>query len=213
MLSVRKVSTFIVVGVAALGFGFGYAWYSSQRDTGSTSLANGTVLTPPKNIGPFHLTDHHNRPFENTHLKARWSFVFFGFTHCPDICPTTLHSFRGMVELLQTKTNPTVSPQMIFVSLDPERDTTDRLREYIPFFHDEFLGVTGDRKEIERLTADLGVLHVKVEQPGANAYSIDHSASVFIFNPQGNLRAVLRPPHVPQALVDALTQLRGLSDA
>jgi len=213
MPSMRKVSTLIVVGAAALGFGFGYGLYSSRRDVGQTDLVNGTLLIPPKAIVPFRLIDHHHRPFENTNFENHWSFVFFGFTHCPDICPTTLHSFRGMVELLQAKNKASMGLQVIFVSLDPERDTTERLREYIPFFHDSFLGVTGDREEIEHFAADLGVVHVKVEQTGANAYSIDHSASVFIFNPQGDLRAVLRPPHAPKKLVDALTGLRSLTDA
>ena len=150
------------------------------------------VLPVPLEIPDFSLTDHRGQPFDRARLEGAWSLLFFGYTYCPDVCPGTLQRLAPEQDALAA-TTPAV--QVVFVSVDPERDTTDRLAEYVGFFHEDLLGASGEPREVERLTRAVGAFHQKAEGGEELAYLVDHSSSLFLVDPNARLHAVLRDPH------------------
>ncbi len=178
------------------------AWLGNQVLNRKPALdeISATVLDPPKAVSDFRLTNHRDEPFTLDSLKGKWSFLFFGYTHCPDICPTTLHTLAQMDRILAADPDAHANVQVVFVSIDPRRDTAQQLGKYVPYFNKAFIGVTGPEDEINRLTKQLGILHVRVEQNQGQDYLVDHSASVLLFSPQGALRALFGAPHAAQRL-------------
>ena len=203
----RTAVLLLLAASLALGGGVGYRWFSQRTQSSAPSLINGTILQTPRATAPFRLIDHRSQPFVPANLRDRWSFVFFGFTHCPDVCPTTLHTFRAMYESLPGQSIDPAQVQVVFVSVDPERDSAEKLQQYVPYFHPEFVGVTGTPEATKQFAKNLGVLYVKVPQQNSDEYSVDHSASVFVFDPQGRMKAVLSPPYKAAELVSVLKQL------
>jgi len=166
----------------------------------------GHVLPVPLPIGEFRLVDHRGEPFDRERLLGRWSLLFFGYTWCPDICPVTLSKLAPVLDLL----GPEDAVQAVFVSVDPERDDTARLAEYVAFFHPALVGATGPPDELERLTGAIGVYHEKraFDDPGADGYLVDHSSSLFLVDPQARLHAILHEPDDPRAFVELLARAR-----
>jgi protein SCO1/2 len=170
-----------------------------------------TVLAPPRIIEDFQLVDHHNEPFTLNSLKGKWSFVFFGYTHCPDVCPLTMHTLSRMETLLAGESTSDTGIQVVFVSVDPQRDTVEKLAAYVPYFHQRFLGVTGREEEIKRLTKQLGIFHLHVEQGKEREYLMDHTTSILLFEPSGALRALFGAPHEAQRLAKEFLIISGES--
>ena len=156
---------------------------------------NATVIPTPRPLKPFTLTDHRGKPFSNAQLQDHWTFLFFGYTHCPDVCPTTLSILSQAARLLAGDEVKYPS-RFVFVSVDPERDSLERLGDYVPYFSSEFMGAVGTQTALQELTSQLGVLHRKVED-GATAltYLMDHTASIMLTDPRGRLHAVFSAPH------------------
>lgn len=156
-----------------------------------------TVLPEARELKPFILRDHDNQPFNLERLKGHWNFLFFGFTNCPDVCPTTLKVMQDVWQKLPTRPGDKGHPKMFFVSVDPDRDSLDMLKQYVTYFDPSFIGVTGNLDEIDNLTGQLGVLYGYDEKKntGANDYIVNHSAQLLLIDPQGQLRAVISPPH------------------
>lgn len=175
----------------------------------SISDVKATVLEPPNNIKDFTLTTHFNTPFTRESLLGKWSFLFFGYTHCPDVCPTTLHTLTQVNKKIIERTD-SEKIQFIFISVDPQRDTTERLAQYVPYFDQSFMGVTGEQTNINELTQQLGILHLRVERNGDEGYLVDHTASILLFNPSGQLRALFNAPHQTEDIIkdfNTITQL------
>lgn len=142
----------------------------------------------------FNLTDHQGQPRRLSDFKGKAVVLFFGFTQCPDVCPTTLTTMRDVLG----KLGPDASRvQVLFVTLDPARDTTQLLAQYVPMFHPSFIGLRGDDASTAALAKDFKVFYAK--QPGTTpgSYSIDHSTGSYAFDPQGRLRLLLRHGEIP----------------
>lgn len=189
-----------VVAILALGAGLLFGTRVKQ-DPGTmvSNLEQATVLgTAATELPNFALRDHTGAAFDAVRLIGHWSLVFFGYTHCPDICPVTLNTVHqaidGLAEPLQAD-----APHVFFVSVDPDRDTAERLREYVTYFDPRFLGVTGDPTQLNKLTRGLGVAYARADGQ-ADGYFVDHSASLLLVSPDGRLYAVLSAPH-DQALI------------
>jgi protein SCO1/2 len=154
---------------------------------------------------PFHLQDQDGKPFDNESLTGSWSFLFFGYTHCPDVCPTTLsvlNSVAGKVADVQTPVH------FVFITVDPERDTPEQLAGFVRYFNKGFIGATGTVSQIEQLTGQLGVLHARIENPSDKAnYLVDHSAGVFLIDPNGDYHAVFTPPLTADAISSDFHQM------
>jgi protein SCO1 len=157
------------------------------------AMTAGTLLNPPRPMPEFALMSHDEQPFNRERLRDRWSLLFFGFTNCPDVCPATLTVLAQMQNGLQDLPADQ-RPQMILVSVDPERDTPQQLSSYVKFFSPSFVGVTGSKESIENFTQAMGV-PVAIAKNGDGSYSVDHSASIFLINPKAEFRALFSTPH------------------
>jgi len=142
----------------------------------------------------FNLTDHQGQPRRLSDFKGKAVVLFFGFTQCPDVCPTTLTSMRDVLGKLGPDAGRV---QVLFVTLDPTRDTMPLLAQYVPMFHPSFIGLRGDDASTAALAKDFKVFYAK--QPGSTpgSYSIDHSTGSYAFDPQGRLRLLLRHGETP----------------
>jgi len=153
---------------------------------------NGAVLLQtPRKFSEFELTDHRGQPFGSAELVGKWSLLFFGFTHCPDICPTTMAAAAKMYEGLESEEREQL--QIVLVSLDPERDTAEKLSQYVPYFNSDFVGATGNQYVLMKLAAELNVAFSKVELENGD-YTIDHGANMDLINPYGHYHGFFKPP-------------------
>ena len=149
------------------------------------------LLETPRNFGEVVLIDHNGKPFTRASLEGNWSLVFFGFTYCPDICPTTMTFLNElMVGLEGTEVEDT---RVVMVSVDPARDTVEQLADYVPYFNPEFTGVTGEFLEIHRFATALNTPFRKVPGQGED-YQVDHSANVVLINPKGDYHGFFKAP-------------------
>lgn len=153
------------------------------------------VFENPRIIKDFDLLDHHGKPFNLDSLSGHWTFVYFGFTHCPDICPTTLADLNRVVGQL----SPDIAgkTEVVMVTVDPARDTVDILNQYVPFFNKNFSGVTGEFLPIRSLAANLNVAFNKVALNGKDIntdYTIDHTGNLILINPKGHYHGFFKPP-------------------
>ncbi len=186
----------LLLGLISLVAGAWLAQTLLNREPPAPSLsASTTRLEPARVIKDFDLLDHRQQPFTLAQLQGRWTFMFFGYTHCPDICPTTLTTLNDVARKIAALPDTAV-PQYAFVTIDPERDTTELLAKYVPYFNPDFLGVTGTPAAIDALTKQLSVLYLKMEPQKANdtGYLMDHSAAILLLDPQGRLHALMSPP-------------------
>lgn len=153
--------------------------------------ANGAfVFEQPRLIEEFELVDHRGDAFTLEDLQGQWTIAFFGFAQCPDICPTTLAVLGRVMNALDSSVR--ARTQVILVSLDPARDTPEQLAQYVPHFHPEFVGVTGDFLEIMGLTRNVGVAFSKVKQ--GDDYTVDHTGNLVLINPNGHYHGFYKPP-------------------
>ena len=159
-----------------------------------------TLFPDPKPLTAFALTDHKNRVFDLASLKGKWSFLFFGFTHCPDICPTTLAVLARARDNIARNTVGAEDIQFVFISVDPNRDTASKLRQYVDYFDTAFLGVTGDNAQIGNLAGQLGAAYQVAITPGMENYPVNHAAAVFLVDPQARYHAVFTPPLDAEAI-------------
>ena len=142
----------------------------------------------------FNLTDHHGQPRRLGDFKGKAVVLFFGYTQCPDVCPTTLTTMRDALGMLGTDASRV---QVLFVTLDPARDTTQLLAQYVPMFHPSFIGLRGDDASTATLAKDFKVFYAKQAGTTPGSYSIDHSTGSYAFDPQGRLRLLLRHGETP----------------
>lgn len=154
---------------------------------------NGVFLFEnPRSFKEFSLLDYNNQSFDAEQLQGKWSLVFFGFTFCPDVCPTTLALLNRFYQQ-QQQDEIAKDLQIILVSVDPARDTPEKLFEYVRFFNKDFIGLTGPFLDVHRFATQLNTPFRKVPGGGEN-YSVEHSANIAIINPQGHYIGFFRAP-------------------
>lgn len=185
-----------LIALALLNAGCG------QSDREIVALEHAQALDPPWPIEAFELVDHAGAPFSRNDLVGRWTLLFSGFTHCPDICPATL----GILHAAQQDLETTENLQTVFVSVDPARDTPERLAEYLAWFDDDWIGLTGDRIQLDRLLDSLQMAYVRVPA-GNGQYTMDHATAVALIDPQGRMTAFWRAPLDAGALREDLERL------
>ena len=165
------------------------------------------VLPAPNPLPEFNLVDQHGNPADRSVFEGQWDLVFFGFTHCPDICPTTLQVLSTARAALEDQGQSPL-PRIVLVSVDPERDTPELMRKYVDYFGDGNLGITGSLAEIRKLTTGLGIYFE--QQPAAgDDYVVDHSAAVLVIDPDGGFHALFGGPHVVENYVHDLPIIMG----
>ncbi|MGH8496959.1 MAG: SCO family protein [Gammaproteobacteria bacterium] len=180
-----------IVALAVIAGALGAAsahWLRAAREP------KATVLDTPRPLPEFELVDHHGRPFERSDLDGRWSILFFGFTNCPDVCPVTLQTLAEASDRLDDLPDAR-RPRVVFVSVDPARDDASTLARYVTWFDPRFTGVTGELARLQALTDGLGVAVRYVREPAGVEYTVDHTAAVFLVDPEARLRAIFTSPH------------------
>jgi len=202
--AVRWVVPLLVLPIMAAATWFGIAMLGAIPPPALDAGPDVTVLRAPLPLPDFTLSDHHGRVFDTARFDDHWSFVFFGYTYCPDICPATLSTFRLIAERLTDEPDL----QYIFVSVDPKRDTIERLAKFVPYFHPDFIGVTGQPEEIANFTSGIGVYHQKSEQTTGPNYLMDHSISVMLVDPERRLAAIFSAPNDSDAIASAFRKIR-----
>jgi protein SCO1/2 len=152
----------------------------------------------------FKLTDHHGQPRQLSDFKGKAVVLFFGYTQCPDVCPTTLASMRDALGLLG---EDAARVQVLFATLDPARDTNELLSQFVPLFHPSFIGLRGDETTIAALAKDFKVFYAKQAGTTPGSYSIDHSTGSYAFDPKGRIRLLLRHGETPDNVATDLKLL------
>lgn len=205
-----------MVAAVALSALLAGAWLAAiDRESDSRAMLlpdqTMTLFSDPKPLTAFALTDDRQRVFDLERLKGKWSFLFFGFTHCPDVCPTTLAELARARDKIVENAAGAEPVQVVFVSVDPNRDTVGKLGQYVRYFDASFVGVTGDNAQIASLAGQLGAFYEVAVTPGAENYSVSHSAAVFLLDPQARQHAVFAPPLDAQAISERFKVVRELA--
>ena len=203
------ISALLVIICVALGIGAGiYTARYHNPDTAVKPDIDGFLWPNPRSIQPFSVVDQHGNPFDLDNLSGKWSFLFFGFTHCPDICPITLSLLNQVQEKLAIN-NTTDNLQIIFVSVDPGRDTPEQVAEYVNYFSKDMIGLTGTDEQIADFARQIGVVYVENEETAPGDYFVDHSASVFLISPAGQWVGIFSAPH---QVNDIVNRFNSISD-
>lgn len=193
MSRAKSIGLAALVAIVAIAAGMLLSRALLDRSGGPT-LAKATLIDPARPLPPMAFTDQNGQPFGPEQLRGHWSILFFGFTHCPDVCPTTL-ALLAQVEKKLTDLPTEQRPHIVLVSVDPKRDTPERLAQYVKSFSPTFTGITtGDQAAVQEFALKMGVPVAISEQPGGN-YTVDHSAAIFVVDPNGALRALSSTPH------------------
>jgi len=238
MSNSTKVSPlFIAIAIIAISIGV-FTQISSDKTAAMPELAKAIILPKPKAINDTEFIDHHGKPYSLEQMRGKWSILFFGFTNCPDICPTTMQTLSA-VKAKVSEAGWWDNYQVIMVTVDPERDSTERLAKYVPYFDSEFIGLSSDVETTTAFAKQLGILFVKrdiepsanSEKPSANDiessadnekpsannenndfYQVDHSASIILINPDGQWAGVITAPHKTNEISQDLIKLAQYSE-
>ena len=199
----RLASMVAVVAIgASAGFLAGQWW---PRETPPVIHAGTALFGEERALPDFTLTDHAGRAYTRRDLGQSWTLLFFGYTHCPDVCPVTLATMSASVDAVAALGGET--PQVVFVSVDPERDAPPHLRSYVSTFREDFLGVTGPHDQLRKLARALGVTYARAGD--GPAYLVEHSAALLLVGPGARLQAVFGPPHEPDMIARDFMAIRA----
>jgi protein SCO1/2 len=158
------------------------------KQAGNEVAFVGSNITGAKLGSDFDLIDHDGKPRHLSDFRGKLVALFFGYTHCPDVCPTTMAELAKSLKLLGPHDSEV---QVLFVTLDPERDTSEVLKRYVPSFNPAFLGLRGDKAATEKVARDFKIFFARQESNSKAGYTIDHSAGVYVFDRNGVLRLYL----------------------
>jgi len=167
---------------------------------------NNADITGAEYARDFALTDHNGKPRTLADFRGKVVTVFFGFTHCPDVCPTTLSEMKLVLNELGADASRV---QVLFVTVDPERDTPEILKQYVPSFDPGFLGLYGDAKATAEVARNFKVFYQKVPGAKPDTYTVDHTAASYVFDPQGRLRLFVRHGKLQPLVSDLRLLLQG----
>lgn len=188
-----KIRRLLIPGIALASAGGIVLWrHWPARDAAPAGPPSVTVLDDRLTVPEFR-AEGTQGALTRASLLGRWTMLFFGYTHCPDVCPTTLATMAEVVRGLDAATRP----QVLFVSVDPERDTAELLAAYVPKFDPAFIGARGRDEDLAPLLAHLGVMVARQPRDANGQYGVDHTASMFLIDPKARLKAAFGWPHDP----------------
>lgn len=195
-LSRLRLLLWLIVGIAALAM-VALFWRQSEQAQTASQSSFGTFG------GPFTLTGTDGKPFASSRLNGKPTAIFFGFTHCPDVCPTTL---ARLAKLRRQLGQGDDSFSIVFVSVDPERDTPAEVASYVGLFNTPVIGLTGTTAQVDQVKKQFGVFSRKVEQPGGG-YSVDHTAAVILLDKNGQFVATISPEEGDKVALEKLRRI------
>lgn len=196
----RLAAILVLLMVLLLAFVFWRITSKAEHMTRSAQniKISGTILSAPISMPAFSLDGYQSKHFTNKNFIGHWTFVFFGFSNCPYVCPTTLAQLNVMMKSLKNAGVKTTDlPQVVMVSVDPSRDTTERMHSYVTSFNPNFIGLRTSVANTLKLAKELKVSFAKVQAPGNDPkrYTITHTATITVVGPEGKIRAYLSYPH------------------
>ncbi len=203
--SVKALTLGIVAAVAAIaGLVVANFVFKPDQPAGVHQLASGTLLPSPRAIPEFALAGADGQPFTKAQLNGHWSLIFVGFTHCPDVCPNTLAKLKLVHAKLEAEKK---ALNVVFLSVDPGRDTPPIIGSYVTHFDPSFQGATGPNPELDKLGSAMGFIYMKAPGATPESYSIDHSSALILVNPQAQVAGYFTQPLDVDALVADLGTL------
>jgi protein SCO1/2 len=199
----RKILRFVIIALAAgLGLALSAQWFNPKRSASPPPLETVKLLPKPRALPAFTL-DSAAGPMTVQSLSSHWTVIFIGFSHCPDICPTTLTEL-ARAQSLWRDSGLGNKPRLLFVSIDPERDSPKILADYAAYYDKDTLTATASEPQLSAFTRAIGLVYMKV--PQGDSYTMDHSATLVVLNPKGEFAGIIRPPLKPDAIArDLLT--------
>lgn len=207
--AVRKTVTIILAAIAMV-LGLTVNKFLNKPPLSKEQLQQmGTVIfDTPRAFTMTGLVDHNGQPFTAKNLQGRWTLVYFGFTFCPDICPATLSQLNKFDTLIKEQ-SPKLAKDMqyIMVTVDPDRDTAEKLKNYVPYFNKDFIGVTGEINNVYNLAVQMNVPFTPVVDAEDDFYLVDHGANLTLINPEGDYQGFIRPPLDPSKLLTVLSHV------
>ncbi len=211
----NRTTAYILIAAlaAALGLWAAQHYFSGPAPSSLPATQAVRLFEPPRTLPAFTLRQSDGTALVPGELKGHWTLVFLGFTHCPDVCPTTLAEM-AKAQKQWTALPESTRPRVLFVSVDPERDTPDRIGEYAHAFHRDTLAATADVPALESFAKSLSMVFAKVPPPegiAADQYSVDHSASMAVLDPQGRMAGIVQPPFDALAIAADMTALTQAS--
>ena len=202
-LGVTPRTATVAAAAAALGLG---TWLVLAAHKAPPLEIHGYVLTTPRDLPADDLVDEHGEPFRLHDFVGHWSFLYFGYTYCPDVCPLTLVELTKVK--LQLAADGFAEPSAYyFVSVDPRRDTPARLREYVAYFDQELRGLTGSAAALAALARATDTVFDVPDDSAGDNYLVSHSSTVVLLDPNGRVHAVFAPPHDPAKLAGDFTKI------
>ncbi len=203
----------LVVGLIALLACAMGAYFATRQATAEVPDIQGFLWPDPVILHDFTLLEAHGGVFDAARLDGHWTLLFFGFTHCPDVCPTTLNTLKTVRSALRDVPAFDAHAQILFVSVDPARDTPAVLRQYVDYFDPHLLAATAAPDELNALTRQLGVLYSKVETDKPSVYSFDHTAAILLIGPARQFLGVFSPPHHAAEIETAIRRILAFMQA
>ncbi|MDV7212583.1 SCO family protein [Azotobacter beijerinckii] len=201
----KTVLILVAVIAAVIGLTFSKVLHGSRQADPAQLLEAGIVLLPQaRRLPPLSLTDQNGQAVRVDGLAGQWTLVFFGYTFCPDVCPTTLAQLRQLEDRLPAAARERLRVAM--VSVDPQRDTPAQLKQYLAFFDPAYLGLTGELADIQQLANALGIPFIPGDT-GREDYTVDHSGNLALLGPDGTQRGFVRAPLNVAKLAERLPQL------
>lgn len=203
------VAILFVVAFGVMTLAIVQQWRVSQGELAAEppdlSEQNAYLYEEPRGIRDFTLLNEQGQSVNNELLEGQWTIAFVGFTTCPDICPATMATLSQAADRIPAELP---RPQFLLISADPERDTPERLNNYVTFFGDGFRGVTGDYGTLEDLARDLNAVFMHREDEDGQVI-VDHSSHLALISPQGHFVGLIQPPHNAQEIADVYEALTG----
>jgi len=215
MIKTLSSSKFLIPAMAILAMlatsaGFYISLKKSQQSTQANPGIEGLFWPNPKQMNAFSMLDQNGESFGLTQLRGKWSFIFFGYTQCPDVCPITMAVMADVYKQLALEDN---NVQVIFTSVDPDRDTTEILFSYVSYFNEHFIGLGGSTDMVDSLTKQIGIAYYLNKEDNADNYLVDHSASIFLFDPKARMVGKLSPPHQKDIIINQFKSIQQFIDA
>lgn len=205
LMQKQRIPFVITIAIVAALTGVWLAQLMRSTENSAPALTTGTVLPSARALPAFELINTHSQAQTQALFKDHWSVLFFGYTSCPDVCPTTLTQL-AQVKAALAAVPQNQQPQFVFISVDPKRDTPAQLNGYLKYFDPSFIGLTGTQPQIDSLTHALGV-PVFYQQLENGSYTVDHAATLFMVDPQARLYALFTPPYEVRALAEDLRRI------
>jgi protein SCO1/2 len=182
----------------------GFVLAGCQPKTAPTQEFAATDISSSPWGANFNLVDHNGQPRTIADFKGKAVVLFFGYTHCPDVCPTTMAKLASVMQKLGPDSKRV---QVLLVTLDPKRDTPEILRQYVPAFHPSFLGLSGDEQQIDAVAKEFKVMRMLQEPDKSGYYMVDHAGGLYAFDPRGQLRLFINEQHSLDTIVKDLQTL------